>query len=71
MDDLELLKAYISELDWPVKKGVKAMGIYEQEKEMVFVSMDGAVDANGADVDNIIQLEKYRSIDSSILSQSL
>ncbi len=25
---------YISELDWPVKKGVKAMGIYEHEKEM-------------------------------------
>ena len=44
------------------------MGIYEHGKEMVFVSMDGAVDANGTDVDNIIQLEKYRSIDSSILS---
>src|SRR5690606_16764859 len=37
-------------------------------KEMVFVSMDGAVDANGMAVDDIIQLEKYRSINSSILS---
>ena len=66
--DLELLKAYISELDWSVKKGVKAMGIYEHEKGMVFVSMDGTVDANGTAVDDIIQLEKYRSIDSTILS---
>lgn len=65
--DLELLKAYVSELDWRTKIGVKAMGIYEHDGGMAFVSSDGAADADGAAVENIIQLEKYRSIDSAIL----
>jgi len=65
---LELLKAYISELDWPVKKGVKAMGIYEHEKEMVFVSMDVRLTRTVQMSITSFQLEKYRSIDSSILS---
>ncbi|MEA4900569.1 DNA primase [Desulfitobacterium sp.] len=66
--DLELLKAYVSELDWPTKIGVKAMGIYEHESGMAFVSSDGAVDADGAAVESIVQLEKYRSIASTILA---
>lgn len=66
--DLELLKAYVSELDWRTKIGVKAMGIYEHESGMAFVSSDGAVDANGAAVESIVQLEKYRSITSTILA---
>lgn len=66
--DLELLKAYVSELDWRTKIGVKAMGIYEHESSMAFVSSDGAVDADGAAVENIVQLEKYRSIASTILA---
>jgi len=65
--DLELLKAYISELDWKTKIGVKAMGIYEHGNDMVFVSVEGAVDKNGAAVNGIIQLDKYRSISSTIL----
>lgn len=65
--DLELLKAYVSELDWRTKIGVKAMGIYEHESGMAFVSSDGAVDADGAAVESIVQLEKYRSIASTIL----
>ena len=66
--DLELLKSYVSELEWTVKTGVKAVGIYEHDKRNVFVSTDGAVDANGAPVEDIVQLEKYRSIDSDILN---
>ena len=69
--DLELLKAYVSELDWRTKIGVKAMGIYEHESGMAFVSSDGAVDADGAAVESIVQLEKYRSIDSAILAAKL
>jgi len=65
--DLELLKAYISELDWPTKTGVKAMGIYGHGGGAVFVTTNGAVNASGADVPDIIQLEKYRSIESRIL----
>jgi hypothetical protein len=66
--DLELLKAYVSELDWPTKTGVKAMGIYERGGGAVFVTTNGAVNASGADVPDMIQLEKYRSIDSTILT---
>lgn len=65
--DLELLKSYVSELEWTVKKGVKAVGIYEHSKRSVFVSTNGAVDASGASVADIVQLEKYRSIDTKIL----
>jgi hypothetical protein len=65
--DLELLKAYVSELDWPTKKGVKAMGIYEHNNIRVFVTTEGAVDDSGMNIPDIIQVEKYRSIDSKIL----
>ncbi|NLN64803.1 MAG: DNA primase, partial [Clostridiaceae bacterium] len=64
--DLELLKAYISELDWPTKTGVKAMGIYRHNGSVVFVTTDVAVDASGKAVSDIIQLEKYHSIESLI-----
>ena len=43
------------------------MGIYEHGNNMVFVSVEGAVDKNGAAVNGIIQLDKYRSISSTIL----
>ena len=66
--DLELLKEYISKFDWRVKTGVKAMGIYEYGGRNVFVSSDGAIEAGGVMVDDIVQLEKYRSIGSTILS---
>ena len=65
--DLELLKSYISNLDWQVKKGVKAMGMYKHGNGIVFVTNDGAVDAYGQTVSDMIQLEKYRSIESGIL----
>lgn len=65
--DLELLKSYVSEQEWTVKKGVKAVGIYEQAGRSIFVSTDGAVDASGTAVKDIVQLDKYRSIDTEIL----
>ncbi|MFX4263105.1 DNA primase [Pelotomaculum propionicicum] len=66
--DLELLKGYISELEWQVKTGVKALGIYEHGGRLVFVSSKGAIEAGGTLVEDIVQLEKYRSISSTILS---
>jgi putative DNA primase/helicase len=69
--DLELLKGHISELDWSKKVGVKATGIYRHNKEMVFVSADSAVKAGEIPVTDIVQLEKYRSIDTSILNTPL
>ncbi len=59
--DLELLKGFVSSLEWTVKFGVKAMGIYNHESRLVFVSKDGAIEKDGIVVDNIVQLEKYKS----------
>ena len=66
--DLELLKEYISSMEWKEKTGVKAMGIHEHAGRYVFVSADGAVDARLEPVDDIVQLDKYVSIKSNILS---
>ncbi|MHB1154848.1 MAG: phage NrS-1 polymerase family protein [Eubacteriales bacterium] len=66
--DLELLKGYISEMSWLTKYGVKSLGIYEHGGRMVFVSSEGSIESGSVMVDDIVQLEKYRSIDSSILS---
>lgn len=67
--DLELLKNCVSGVDWPQKQGVRAMGIYEHDGKMVYVSMDGAIAAGGEEVADIVQLEKYRSIQSELLRQ--
>ena len=65
--DLELLKTYLSELDWPSQIGVKAMGIHKLNEQYVFVDADYAVDSSGNKVDGVVQLEKYKVIESSIL----
>lgn len=62
--DLELLKGYVSELEWDEKRGVKAMGIYEHNGRLVFVSKDGSIESGGVAVPNIVQLDKYKSIES-------
>lgn len=65
--DLELLKVYVSELDWVRKTGIKAMGVYEHGGRLVFVGKDGAIERGGVAVENIVQLDKYQSIASGII----
>ena len=65
--DLELLKGFISELAWQKKAGVKALGLHEHGGRMVFVGSGSAVAAGNTPVNDILQLERYRSIDSAIL----
>lgn len=69
--DLELLKGYISELLWIKKTGVKALGSYEYDGRWVFVSTDFAIESGGSIVEGIVQLEKYKSVSSDILSCEL
>jgi len=69
--DLELFKNFIAGLDWPLKYGVKALGIYEHEGRYVFVSDAGSIDAKGNPVENLVQLEKYRSIKTGILNTDM
>lgn len=65
--DLELLKGYVSELEWDMKRGVKAMGVYRHNGRLVFVSRDGAIESGGVSVGEIVQLDKYKSIESGII----
>ena len=65
--DLELLKGYLSELEWEEKRGVKAMGVYEHGGRLVFVSKDGSIGSGGVAVPDIVQLDKYRSIESGVI----
>jgi len=67
-NDLEALKQYIDGLDWKEKKGVRALGIFLHNDELVFVAPDRAVAAGGRTIDTIVQLEKHRSLDSDILN---
>lgn len=65
--DLELLKSYVAELEWTIKRGVKAMGVYEHNGRLVFVAKDGAIESGGVSVEDIVQLERCRSIESGII----
>jgi len=69
--DLELFKGYVSDLPWDKKKGIRAIGIHEHGGRPVFVSGEGACEAGGSAVDDIVQLEKQQSIQSSILSKKM
>ncbi len=56
--DLELFKAFLYELTWVRKIGVKASGMYFHADRWAFVSGDQAVDGNGQDVTDIRQFEQ-------------
>lgn len=66
--DLELLKGYVSELKWEEKRGVKAMGIYEHDGRLVFVCGDDSIECGGVAVPDIVQLDKYKGMESGIIS---
>lgn len=65
--DLELLKVYIASMDWKVKIGVKAVGIHRLKEGYVFVAGEGSVDRDWNTVDSIMQMDKYRSIQTRLL----
>jgi len=64
--DLELLKNFIAELDWTRKIGVKAQGLYWIEGRWVYAAPDRAIEASGKAVGNVLQLEKWRGVDSAL-----
>lgn len=65
--DLEVFKVFLGEMEWPMKEGVKALGIYLHDGQLVFVCGDTAVDKTGTPVENILQLEGWHEIDTRIL----
>ena len=64
--DLELLKNFLSDMEWERKTGVKTSGLYYHQKRWVFVSAGGAMDADGNPVPDIVQMEKYGDIAAAI-----
>ena len=66
--DVENFKVFLHSLDWKIKKGIKLLGIFHHKKSLVFVTPTGAVGAGGKPVDTIVQMEKYKKLESNILS---
>lgn len=66
--DLELLKGYLAGLEWQKKFGVKALGLHERNGRWIAVGKNGAVAAGNEIVDDMVQLEKYASIESDLLA---
>lgn len=64
--DLEVLKSYLAALAWQVKHGVKALGLYEHEGSWAYVDKERAFTAGGEDVPDMVQLEKYASIETEL-----
>ncbi len=64
--DLEMLKGYLAGLEWVKKRGVKALGLYERDGRWVFVAGDAAFTAGGEAVGDMVQLEKYASIQTKL-----
>lgn len=65
--DLELFKIYVYALKWQKKRGVKALGIYPRNKKLVFVDTTGAVGVGCKKVTDIVQMERFKVLDSNIL----
>ncbi len=68
--DLEVLKSYLAGLEWQVKYGVKALGLYERDGRWVFVNREKAVLAGSEDMPDMVQLEKYASIETDLLTHT-
>ena len=64
--DLEVLKSYLAALAWQVKHGVKALGLYEHDGRWAYVDKERAFAAGGEDVADMVQLEKYASIETEL-----
>ena len=65
-NDLEILKIYLSGLEWKVKEGVRACGLYERNGCWTYVDQNGAFTAGGQPVEDLLQIEKDAVIDSRI-----
>ncbi|MDO5118329.1 MAG: hypothetical protein Q4D34_07570, partial [Eggerthellaceae bacterium] len=65
--DLEQFKVFLANLDWKHKHGVKAAGIHLHGGSLIFVSGSMAVDKNGEIVEDIVQLDNWYEIVTSVL----
>ena len=64
--DLEVLKTYLAALEWQVKRGVKALGLYERDGRWAYVDRSRAFAAGGEEVADMVQMEKCASIETAL-----
>ena len=64
--DLEVLKTYLAGLEWQVKRGVKALGLYERDGRWAYVDRARAFTAGGEEVPDMVQMEKCASIETAL-----
>jgi hypothetical protein len=64
--DLELLKNFINDLDWVRKTGVTAQGLYWHDGRWAYAALDGAIEAGGKAVSNLLQLERCKGLQSTM-----
>ena len=64
--DLEVLKTYLAGLEWQVKRGVKALGLYERDGRWAYVDRSRAFAAGGEEVTDMVQMEKCASIETAL-----
>lgn len=64
--DLEVLKTYLAGLEWQVKRGVKALGLYERDGRWAYVDRSRAFAAGGEEVPDMVQMEKCASIETAL-----
>ena len=65
-NDLETLKVYLSSLEWKIRRGVRAVGLYDRDGHWAFADTSGAYMAGGEFVDDLVQVEKAAMIDSCV-----
>lgn len=65
--DLEFFKGYLSTLDWVRKTGVNHSGFFLKDHNWIFVAGNAALNSSATPLQDIVQPEKYISIDTDLL----
>ncbi len=66
-NDLEVLKGYLWQLEWKIRHGVRACGLYERDGRWIYADTNGACAAGGEKAEDVLQTEKTAVIDSCII----
>ncbi|ETA80447.1 phage NrS-1 polymerase family protein [Youngiibacter fragilis] len=69
--DLELIKAHVSKQKYPIKQGVRGIGIFKVSDRWAFVDRNRAIDSEGNDVGEIVPMAKSCEIESDILESEV
>ena len=69
--DLELIKAHVSKQEYPIKQGVRCIGLFKVSDRWAFIDTNGAIDSDGNAVGEIVPMSKSCEIASDILESDV